>query len=60
LPALKVLSAAECDLHGTLPAQGKLKTLHPPIITSSTLFWLFRDKLYRLVWIEESEAVRSR
>ena len=29
LPALKVLSVAECDLHGTLPAQGKLTTLHP-------------------------------
>jgi len=35
LPALKVLSVAECDLHGTLPAQGKLTTLHPSIITSS-------------------------
>jgi hypothetical protein len=35
LPALKVLSVAECDLHGNLPAQGKLTTLHPPIITSS-------------------------
>jgi hypothetical protein len=28
LPALKVLSVGECDLHGTLPAQGKLTT--PP------------------------------
>jgi hypothetical protein len=36
LPALKALSVGECDLHGTLPAQGKLTTLHPPIITSST------------------------
>jgi len=27
LPALKVLSVAECDLHGTLPAQGKLTTI---------------------------------
>jgi hypothetical protein len=31
LPALKVLSVGECDLHGTPPAQGKLTT----IITSS-------------------------
>jgi hypothetical protein len=29
LPALKVLSVAKCDLHDTLPAQGKLTTLHP-------------------------------
>ena len=36
LPALKVLSVRECDLYGTLPAQGKLTTLHPPIIRSST------------------------
>ena len=35
LPALKVLSVSECDIHGTLPAQGKLTTLHLPIITSS-------------------------
>ena len=35
LPALKVLSIAECDVYGTLPAQGKLTTLHPSIITSS-------------------------
>jgi hypothetical protein len=28
LPALKVLSVAECDLHGTLPAQGKLTTIY--------------------------------
>ena len=35
LPALKVLSVRECDLHDILPAQGKLTTLHPPIITSS-------------------------
>jgi hypothetical protein len=35
-PALKVLSVGECDLHGTLPAQGKLTNLHPPIIASST------------------------
>jgi hypothetical protein len=35
LPALKVLSAGECDLNGTLPAQGKLATLHLPIITLS-------------------------
>jgi Leucine-rich repeat (LRR) protein len=27
LPDLKVLSVAECDLHGTLPAQGKLTTI---------------------------------
>jgi len=31
LPALQVLSVGECDLHVTLPAQGKLTT----IITSS-------------------------
>jgi Leucine-rich repeat (LRR) protein len=28
LPALKVLSVGECDFYGTLPAQGKLTTLH--------------------------------
>jgi hypothetical protein len=32
LPALKALFVAECDLYGTLPAQGKLTTLHPPIL----------------------------
>ena len=26
------MSVGECDLNGTLPAQGKLTTLHPPII----------------------------
>jgi len=35
LPALQVLSTGGCDLHGTLPAQGKLTTLHPSIITLS-------------------------
>jgi hypothetical protein len=33
LHALKVLSAGECDLNGTLSTQGKLATLHLPIIT---------------------------
>jgi hypothetical protein len=37
LPALKVLSIGECNLNGTLPAQGKLTTLHPLKILS-TLF----------------------
>jgi Leucine-rich repeat (LRR) protein len=35
LPALKVLSVGECDLHDTLPAQGELTTLHLPIIKLS-------------------------
>ena len=35
LPALKVLSVSFCDLNGTLPAQGKLTTLHPLKILST-------------------------
>ena len=35
LHALKVLSVGECDLYGTLPAQGKLTTIITSLIKDS-------------------------
>jgi hypothetical protein len=37
LPALKVLSVGESNLNDTLPAHGKLTTLHPLKILSTLL-----------------------
>ncbi|KAI5593559.1 hypothetical protein BDE02_03G021700 [Populus trichocarpa] len=50
LPALKVLSVAGCDLHGTLPAQGwcELKNLKQLDLSENNLEGLFPDCLGNL------------